>query len=105
MNIRRSMLACAAALAASMSAAYAGPCSPEITQVQEQIDASMHAKAGGVATAPESKAEPSNSESLSAFRSVILGFMPTYHRHQSKWLGHPILDSTGQGCRPRRLRG
>src|SRR5262249_1073168 len=33
-------------------AAYAGPCSPEITQVQEQIDASMHAKASG-ATAPE----------------------------------------------------
>ena len=56
MNIQRSMLACAAALAASMSAAYAGPCSPEITQVQEQIDASMHAKASGVGTAPESTA-------------------------------------------------
>ena len=56
MNIQRSMLACAAALAASMSAAYAGPCSPEITQVQEQIDASMHAKASGVVTAPESTA-------------------------------------------------
>ena len=56
MNIQRSMLACAAALAASMSAAYAGPCSPEITQVQEQIDASMQAKARGVTTLPESTA-------------------------------------------------
>ena len=56
MNIQRSMLACAATLAASMSAAYAGPCSPEITQVQEQIDASMHAKANAGPTAPESTA-------------------------------------------------
>jgi len=56
MNIQRSMLACAAALAASMSAANAGPCSPEITQVQEQIDASMQAKASGVTTLPESTA-------------------------------------------------
>jgi hypothetical protein len=39
-----------------MSAAYAGPCSPEITQVQEQIDASEHAKASGAVTAPESTA-------------------------------------------------
>ena len=54
MNIQRSMLACAV-LAASMSAAYAGPCSPEITQVQEQINASMHAEASG-ATAPETTA-------------------------------------------------
>ena len=46
MNIQRSMLACAAALAASMSAAYAGPCSPEITGVQDLIDARTHAKAG-----------------------------------------------------------
>ena len=56
MNIQRSMLACATALAASMSAAYAGPCSPEITQVQEQIDASMQAKARGVTTLPEGTA-------------------------------------------------
>ena len=50
MNIQRSMLACATALAASMSAAYAGPCSPQITEVQSLIDARMHAKASGVAT-------------------------------------------------------
>jgi len=56
MNIQRSMLACAAALAASMSAAYAGPCSPQITEVQSLIDARMHAKASGVATAAESTA-------------------------------------------------
>jgi len=46
MNIQRSTLVCAAALAASMSAAYAGPCSPEITRVRQVIDARIHAKAG-----------------------------------------------------------
>ena len=55
MNIQRSTLACAAALAASMSVAYAGPCSPEITQVQDLIDARIHAKAGA-ANLPESTA-------------------------------------------------
>ena len=55
MNIQGSMLA-AAALAASMSAAYAGPCLTEITQVQDQIDTLMDAKASGGAAAPESTA-------------------------------------------------
>ena len=55
MNIKRSTLACAAALAASMSAAYAGPCTPEVTQIQDLVNARVHAKAG-VATAPESTA-------------------------------------------------
>ena len=55
MNIQRSTLACAAALVASMSVAYAGPCSPEITQVQDLIDARIHAKAGA-ANLPESTA-------------------------------------------------
>ena len=55
MNIQRSTLACAAALAASMSAAYASPCSPEVTQIQNLIDARIHVKAGA-ATAPESTA-------------------------------------------------
>jgi hypothetical protein len=41
----RTMLACAAALAASMSATYAGPCSSEITQVRDVIDARIHEKA------------------------------------------------------------
>ena len=54
MNIRRSTLA-VAALAASMSAAYAGPCSPQITEVQSLIDARIHAK-GGAATLAESTA-------------------------------------------------
>src|SRR5215813_3144480 len=42
-------------LSASMSAAYAGPCSPEVTQIQNLIDARIHVKAGA-ATAPESTA-------------------------------------------------
>ena len=55
MNIKRSTLACAAALAASMSAAYAGPCTPEVTQIQDLVNARVHAKAGAT-TAPESTA-------------------------------------------------
>jgi hypothetical protein len=55
MNIQRSTLACVAALAASMSAAYAGPCSPEVTQIQNLIDGKIHAKVGA-ATATESTA-------------------------------------------------
>ena len=55
MNIQRSTLACAAALAALMSTAYAGPCSPEITRVQDLLDARILAKAGA-GTAPESTA-------------------------------------------------
>jgi len=55
MNIERSTLACAAALAASMSTAYAGPCSPEINRVRQVIDARIHAKAGA-ADASESTA-------------------------------------------------
>jgi hypothetical protein len=51
MNIQRSTLACAAALAASISATYAGPCSDEIAQVQGVIDARIHAKASD-ATGP-----------------------------------------------------
>ena len=54
MIIQQSTLACAA-LAASMSVAYAGPCSTEITRVyQELIDATTHAKDG--AAAPETTA-------------------------------------------------
>jgi len=48
MNIQRSTLACAAALAATMSATHAGPCSSEITQLRDVIDARIHAKAGTV---------------------------------------------------------
>ena len=57
MNIQRSTFTCAAALAASMSATYAGPCSPEIARVEQVINAMVLAKAGtGTATAPESTA-------------------------------------------------
>jgi hypothetical protein len=73
MNIQRSTLACAAALAASTSAAYAGPCSPEITQVyQELIDATNHAKAGA-ATAPETTAAKTPTPSSIAAASAELG--------------------------------
>ena len=53
MNIQRSMLICAVALAASMSASYAGPCSSEITRIQGLIDAIHRAKAQGGPTASE----------------------------------------------------
>ena len=41
MIIRRTLLLCAAALAASMSASYAGPCSQEIDRQRAEIDAKL----------------------------------------------------------------
>jgi hypothetical protein len=55
MNIQRSMLA-AVALAASMSAGYAGPCSPEITRIWDLIDVSHEEKAQAGPAAAESAA-------------------------------------------------
>jgi len=56
MNIPRLLLACAAALAASMSASHAGPCSKEIDRVQAQVDARLDAIAGAGPQARESSA-------------------------------------------------
>ena len=56
MNIQRLAVACAAALAASTSASYAGPCSQQITRVQVQIDAKLNARAEPGPIAPESPA-------------------------------------------------
>jgi hypothetical protein len=56
MSLQRFPLACAAALAASMSASYAGPCSHEIDRVQAEIDARLGAKAAAGPAARESTA-------------------------------------------------
>jgi hypothetical protein len=45
MSIQRFLVACAAALAASMSASYAGPCTDDIGKMQARIDAKLHAMA------------------------------------------------------------
>ena len=56
MSLQRSLVVCAAALAASMSAGYAGPCSHEIDRVQAEIDAKLEAKAAAGPSARESTA-------------------------------------------------
>ena len=56
MRLQRFLVACAAALAASMSASYAGPCSHEIDRVQAEIDAKLGAKAAAGPAARESTA-------------------------------------------------
>ena len=56
MSMQRLLLACAAALTASMSASYAGPCSQEIVRVQAEIDAQLQAKAAAGPSARESTA-------------------------------------------------
>jgi hypothetical protein len=56
MRIRRSVIACAAALVVSMSASYAGPCSQEIDQVQAEIDAKLDSNAAAGSSALESTA-------------------------------------------------
>jgi hypothetical protein len=52
MRIRRLAVACAAALAASMSASYAGPCSDDINNMRVKIDDYLHAKAAAGPRAP-----------------------------------------------------
>jgi len=56
MSIERLVVACAAVLAASMSASYAGPCSHEIDRVQVAIDARLNANAAAGPAARESTA-------------------------------------------------
>jgi hypothetical protein len=56
MSFQRFPVACAAALAASMSASYAGPCSHEIDRVQAEIDAKLEAKAAAGPSARASTA-------------------------------------------------
>ena len=56
MSIQRFLVACATALAASMSASYAGPCSQEIDRVQTEIDAKLGARAAAGPSARESTA-------------------------------------------------
>ena len=60
MSIQRLTLACAAALAASMSASYAGPCAHEIDRMQAQVDARLEAKAAAGPAARESTAATMN---------------------------------------------
>ena len=55
MNVQL-LVACAAALAASMPASYAGPCSHEIDRVQAEIDARLETKAAAGPSARESTA-------------------------------------------------
>jgi hypothetical protein len=54
MAIRRLMILNAAALAASMTVSYAGPCSPEIDRMQASVDARLEARAAGGPHARES---------------------------------------------------
>ena len=56
MSLQRSLVVCAAALAASMSASYAGPCSHEIDRVVAEINAKLEAKAAAGPSARESTA-------------------------------------------------
>ena len=60
MSIQRLPVACAVALAASMSAAYAGPCAHEIDRMQAAIDARLEAKAAAGPAGRESTAATMN---------------------------------------------
>jgi len=56
MTTQRLLVLTAAALAGSMSAAYAGPCSQEIDRMQPRVDAAVEAAARAGPTASESSA-------------------------------------------------
>lgn len=54
MTISRLLMLSAAALAASMGAGYAGPCSHEIDRMQARVDTKVEAAARAGPSAPES---------------------------------------------------
>jgi hypothetical protein len=54
MAIQRLMVLNAVALATSMSASYAGSCSPDIDRMQARVDAKLERKAATGPVAPES---------------------------------------------------
>jgi hypothetical protein len=56
MRIQQLLIACAAALFASMSTSYAGPCSEEIARFRTEIDAMQQSNAAAGPSAPESTA-------------------------------------------------
>jgi hypothetical protein len=56
MTARGLLVLSAAALAASMSVSYAGPCSQEIDHVQARVDAKLEAAARAGPVAPETSA-------------------------------------------------
>jgi len=56
MSIQRSLAVCVVALAASISASFASPCSQEIDRVQATIDAKLEAQAAAGRSARESTA-------------------------------------------------
>jgi hypothetical protein len=56
MNTQRLLVLSFAALAASVSGSYAGPCSQEIDRVQAQVDAKLEAKTAAGPAARESPA-------------------------------------------------
>jgi hypothetical protein len=56
MSIHRLLVACMVALAASVSASYAGPCSHEIDRTQVDVDAWLNASAAAGPAARESTA-------------------------------------------------
>jgi hypothetical protein len=55
MAISHMLILSAAALAASMGAGYAGPCSNEIDETQARVDAWLEAKAAAAPSAPETE--------------------------------------------------
>jgi hypothetical protein len=56
MSIQRLLAVCVVALAASVSASFASPCSQEIDRVQAMIDAKLEAQAAAGRSARESTA-------------------------------------------------
>jgi hypothetical protein len=56
MSIQRALAVCVAAIAASVSASFASPCSQEIDRIQAMIDAKLEAQAAAGRSARESTA-------------------------------------------------
>jgi biotin carboxylase len=99
MRIRLSLIACAAALVASMSASYAGPCSEEITRFRTEIEAKQRAKAATGPPAPESTAAMTHRqptlESIGAAESQLGEESP--EKLQAVW---PVVERASEATAP-----
>lgn len=98
MRSRLSLIACAAALVASMSASHAGPCSEEIARFRIEIEAKQHANAAAGPRAPESTAATTHRqptlESIGAAESKLGEVSP--EKLQAVW---PAVERASEADR------
>jgi hypothetical protein len=98
----RSIAACAAALAASVSASYGGPCWDDISAVQASIDAVLETKAAdgppptAEAMAGTSPQPTPHCEDIARFGPLSSPSMRHADHHPAPWRGQWLIQAYTQ---------